>query len=52
MIRKIVLDKMLLDAHVDIMFESCIEKIEENLSGYIVTILGSNLRYHSLIVYF
>ena len=39
---KIVLDKMLLDAHVDIMFESCIEKIEEHLSGYIVTIVGNN----------
>ena len=35
---KIVLDKMLKDASVDIMFEAHAENIEENLSSYIVTI--------------
>ena len=35
---KIILDKMMIDAHVDVLFESSIEKIEEKLSSYIVTI--------------
>ena len=40
---KIILDKMMQDAHVDILFESNIRKIEEILSGYIVTIEGNNI---------
>ena len=40
---KIILDKMMQDAHVDILFESNIRKIEEILSGYIVTIEGDNI---------
>lgn len=39
---KIILDKMLIDAHVDVLFESSIEKIEEKLSSYIVTIDDNN----------
>ena len=35
---KIVLDKLMLEAHVDVLFESNIQKIEENLSSYIVTV--------------
>ena len=35
---KIILDKLMLEAHVDVLFESNIQKIEENLSSYIVTI--------------
>lgn len=35
---KIVLDKMLKDVSVDIMFEAHAENIEENISSYIVTI--------------
>ena len=40
---KIVLDKMLIDVGVDIMFESYIDKIEEKLSSYIVTIHSDNV---------
>ena len=39
---KIVLDKLLLNAGVDILFESSIEKIEENLFDYNVTIYTDN----------
>ena len=39
---KIILDKMLIDAHVDVLFESSIEKIEEKLSSYIATIDDNN----------
>lgn len=39
---KIVLDKMLVDAGVDILFESSIDNIEENLSLYIVTVHSDN----------
>ena len=39
---KIVLDKMMKDVHVDVLFESSIDKIEEKLSGYIVTIDSDN----------
>ena len=39
---KITLDKMLTEAGVDILFESTIEKIEEKLSSYIVTIESDN----------
>jgi len=35
---KIALDKLMKNAHVDILLESGINKINENLSGYIVTI--------------
>ena len=35
---KIVLDKLMLEAHVDVLFESNIQKTEENLSSYIVTV--------------
>ena len=40
---KIILDKMMIDAHVDVLFESSIEKIEEILSSYIVTIDDNNI---------
>lgn len=40
---KIVLDKMLCDVNVEILFESTIEKVEENLLSYIVTICSNNL---------
>ena len=40
---KIILDKMMIDAHVDVLFESSIEKIEEKLSSYIVTIDNNNI---------
>ncbi len=40
---KIVLDKMLCEVNVEILFESRIEKIEENLLSYIVTICGDNI---------
>ena len=40
---KIILDKMLIDAHVDVLFESSIEKIEEKLSSYIVTVDDNNI---------
>lgn len=40
---KIILDKMMIDAHVDVLFESSIEKIEEELSSYIVTIDDNNI---------
>ena len=39
---KIILDKMMIDAHVDVLFEASIEKIEEKLSSYIVTIDNNN----------
>lgn len=39
---KIVLDKMMLEVHVDILFESNINKIEEKLSSYIATICNHN----------
>ena len=35
---KIILDKLMLEAHVEVLFESNIQKIEENLSSYIVTV--------------
>ena len=40
---KIILDKMMIDAHVDVLFESSIEKVEEKLSSYIVTIDNNNI---------
>lgn len=40
---KIILDKMMIDAHVDVLFEASIEKIEEKLSSYIVTIDNNNI---------
>lgn len=40
---KIILDKMMTDAHVDVLFESSIEKVEEKLSSYIVTIDNNNI---------
>ena len=40
---KIILDKMMIDAHVDVLFESSIEKIEEKLSSYIVTVDDNNI---------
>lgn len=40
---KIILDKMMIDAHVDVLFESSIEKIEEKLSSYIVTTDDNNI---------
>ncbi len=40
---KIILDKMLIDAHVDVLFESSIKKVEEKLSSYIVTIDNNNI---------
>ena len=40
---KIILDKMMIDAHVDVLFESSIKKIEEKLSSYIVTIDDNNI---------
>lgn len=39
---KIVLDDMMQEAHVEIRFESYIEKIEEKLSSYIVAINSNN----------
>ena len=39
---KIVLDDLLISSGVDIRFESCISKINENLSTYIVTIQSNN----------
>ena len=39
---KIVLDEMLTSVGVDILFESSVKKINENLSSYIVTIEGDN----------
>ena len=39
---KIVLDEMMQEAHVEIRFESYIEKIEEKLSSYIVAINSNN----------
>ena len=38
---KIILDKMMNDSHVDVIFESSIQKIEKLLSSYIVTICGN-----------
>ena len=40
---KIVLDEMMQEAHVETRFESYVEKIEEKLSSYIVTISGNNI---------
>lgn len=40
---KIVLDKMMQDANVDILFETSVKKTEENLSSYIVTIDSDNI---------
>lgn len=40
---KIVLDKLMLEAHVDVMYESYIHEIEEKLSSYIVTIENDNM---------
>ena len=39
---KIILDKMIKDANVDVLFESYIKKIEEKLSSYIVAICSNN----------
>lgn len=39
---KIVLDKLLINTGVDILFESYIEKIDKKLSHYIATIQGNN----------
>lgn len=39
---KIVLDEMMLEANVEVIFESNVQKIEENLSSYIVTINTNN----------
>lgn len=39
---KIVLDEMMQEADVEVLFESTISKIEEKLSGYSVTICGNN----------
>ena len=39
---KIVLDEMMLEANVEVIFESYVQKIEENLSSYIVTINTNN----------
>ncbi len=39
---KIVLDKMMQNANVDILFESSVKKIKENLLAYIVTIDNDN----------
>ena len=44
---KIVLDKMLCDVNVEILFESNIEKIEENLLSYTVTICSNNFQLKS-----
>lgn len=40
---KITLDKMLKSVGVKILFEASVEKIEKNLSAYIVTICGNNI---------
>ena len=40
---KIVLDKMLIEAGVEILFESSIKEIDKKLSSYIVTIEGDNI---------
>lgn len=40
---KIVLDEMMQEAHVEIRFESYVEKIKEKLSSYIVTINDNNI---------
>ena len=40
---KIVLDKMLIEAGVEILFESSIKEIEKKLSSYIVTIESDNI---------
>ncbi len=44
---KIILDKLMTEANVEVLFESSIKEIEENLSSYIVTIEGNN-SLHSL----
>lgn len=40
---KIILDKMLKKVGVDVLFEASIEKVEEKLSGYIVSIYDNNI---------
>lgn len=40
---KIVLDEMMQEANVEVLFESCIDKSEEILSGYSVTICNNNI---------
>ena len=42
---KIILDKLMTEANVEVLFESSIKEIEENLSSYIVTIEGNNNLY-------
>lgn len=42
---KIILDKLLKDAHVHILFESYVEKIEDLLLSYNVTICSNNLNF-------
>ncbi len=44
---KIALDKMMKDVGVNILFESYIDKIEEKLLGYIVTIGNDNTNEHN-----
>ena len=44
---KIVLDKMLSDVKVDIIFDSYVDSIKDELLSYIVTIGANNLRYYS-----
>ena len=39
---KIILDKLMYDAHVDVLFESSIQNIERELSTYIVAIRDNN----------
>ena len=42
---KIILDKLMTEANVEVLFESTIKEIEENLSSYIVSIEGNNNLY-------
>ncbi len=42
---KIVLDEMMQEANVEVLFESCIDKVEEKLSGYNATIRNNNIVY-------
>ena len=44
---KIVLDKMMKEAHVHVLLESYVEKINDNLLSYIVTICGNNINHLS-----
>ena len=42
---KIILDKLMTEANVEVLFESSIKEIKENLLSYIVTIEGNNNLY-------